>query len=142
MVHTGGLLERTGPQGARRGLKLSVASHRVEHMIDLGYDELAAHDLLAGGLDDLVAENSPAARRMARLYAFHALRQRDHLARKAQDPHFTLTPLQEPSIEASELWGLTTGQVQAPVGGTESVVHHFFGVWEFLQAGQLDLYKA
>ena len=138
----GWLLESTRPQGIQGAPDLSAVCHRFEPMIDLGYDELTAHELLAGGLDDLVAENSHAARRMARLYAFHVLRQRDHLARKAEDPHFTLTPLQETSIEASELWGLTTGQVRRQVAVAGALVSHFPGVWDLCQTGQLDLYKA
>jgi Domain of unknown function (DUF222) len=105
-------------------------------------DALSDHDLIAGGLDDLVGENAHAARRLARLHAFFCRLEVDYRARKAEQPHFTLTPRQETIVEVSEVWGLTTGQVGRDIATVRTLVQHFGGVWELCLAGQLDAYKA
>jgi Domain of unknown function (DUF222) len=109
---------------------------------DADLDALSDHDLLAGGLDDLVAENAHAARRLARMHAFYCRMELDYQARRAEEPHFTLTPRQETIIEISELWGLTAGRVGRDVAVARTLVEHFGGVWELCAAGQLDAYKA
>src|SRR3954454_17988368 len=101
-----------------------------------------SHDLLLGGLDDIVAENAHAARRLARLLALYWRYEQDHQARRARDPHFTLTPLQETCVEVSELWGMSSGQVARQVRVVRTLLAHFRGVWGVWLLGQLATYKA
>jgi Domain of unknown function (DUF222) len=109
---------------------------------DVGLEGLSDHDLLVGGLSDLVGETAHAARRLLRLHTFFCRLELDHQARLAAEPYFTLTPLQETVVEVSELWGLTAGQVKRDVATTRTLVAHFGAVWELCLAGKLDVYKA
>lgn len=104
--------------------------------------EAADHDLLLHGLWDQLEENVLSARRLQRLLEFRARRDRDHHARRAQEPHFTLTPLQETAVEASELWGASSGHVAAQLRTAQTLVQYFPGVWRLCLAGQLDGYRA
>ena len=83
--------------------------------VDLG--GLSDHDLLAGGLVDQLEGNQCVARRLARMVEFCSRREADFQARRASDPHFTLTPLQETVVEVGELWGLAAGRVSADEAG-------------------------
>jgi hypothetical protein len=121
---------------------LSAGLSKIERMSDNELAGRGSHDLLLGGLDDIVAENAHAARRLARLLALYWRYEQDHQARRARDPHFTLTPLQETCVEVSELWGMSSGQVARQVRVVRTLLAHFRGVWELCLLGQLDTYKA
>ena len=100
------------------------------------------HQLLDGGLDDEVAANVFAARRLARLDEFRCRMERDHQARRANDPYFALTPIQETVVEAGELWGLSEGRIRADLRTARTLKEHFPGIWELCCAGALDTYQA
>jgi hypothetical protein len=110
-----------------------------------GIEELAGlsdHDLLAGGLADRRTENRVAARRLARLYEFRRRRAASRAARKAEDPHFTLTPLRETVVEVSELWGLDSGTVAADVRLVRTLVNGLPLIWALCAQGRLEIYHA
>ena len=106
------------------------------------FDLLSDHDLLAGARDDLMQENFYAARRLARLDEFRRRRERDYKARKANEPLFTLTPLQETVVEIGPLLGHEAGKVRSDLQRVTTLREHFPGVWELCRTGQLDLYRA
>ena len=108
------------------------------------FEGVSDHELLAGGVGDLVAEDASAAARLARLLAFHERR----LAEPA-DPlplagsrHHRLTPLQETIVEVGELWSLSPGQVRSDLQQAMTLSRSFPGVWELCLAGRLDGYRA
>ena len=109
-------------------------------MADLA--ELSDHDLLAGALADQRAENRLAARRLARLYEFRRRRGSTHAARKADDPHFTLTPLRETVVEAGELWGQIAGKVQSDIRLVRTLVDSLPEIWALCTDGRLEVYHA
>ena len=102
---------------------------------------LSDHDLLAGGLGDQLAENFYAWRRLDRLDRFRARLERTYQARRAVEPHFTPTPLQECVLEASDLWGLDASRVQGDLRRVRMLKEHFPDVWTLCANGQLDTYK-
>ena len=102
--------------------------------------DLSDHDLLAGGIEDLVAENAAAARRLARLLEFH---QRCECGTSAQaESHFALTPLQETVIEVGDLWGYSPGRIRSDLQRARVLATYFPGVWELCLYGHLDHYRA
>jgi hypothetical protein len=103
---------------------------------------LSDHDLLAGGVWDQVAENRAAAQRLARMDEFRRRRESNYKARRAADPHFTLTPMQETTVEAGELYGMDSGRVSAQLGMVRALTTYFTDVWEMCLDGQLDTYRA
>jgi hypothetical protein len=103
---------------------------------------LSEHDLLADGLEDQVRENFYAAQRLARLEEFRARQEAQQEARKADEPHFVLTPLQETVIEAGELWGLSEGRLRSDLRTVRTLQQHFPDIWALCRSGALDSYKA
>ena len=99
---------------------------------------MSDHDLLAGGVEDLVTENAAAARRLARLVEFH----RRCADRAAPAGHFTLTPVQETVVEVGELWGLSPGRVRSELQRARVLAETFPEVWDLCLAGALDTYRA
>lgn len=114
----------------------------VPDLAPADYGAPSDHDLLAGGLDDEVVANMFAARRLGRLEEFRSRMERDQRARRANDPHFGLTPIQETVIEAGELWGRSEAGIRADLRNTRTLREHFPGVWELCLAGALDTYRA
>ncbi len=115
---------------------LTVEEPPVADPVDLTeWAGLSDHDLLAGGLADQVTENAAAARRLARLEEYRRRREGDYRARKAADPNFTLTPVQETVIEASELYGYTDAQVRSDLRVVRTLRLHFPGVWQLCRHG-------
>ncbi len=100
--------------------------------------DLSDHDLLGGGVRDLVAENAAAARRLARLLEFHRRRERD----VAEPGHFVLTPVQETVIEVGELWGLSPGRVRSDLQRARVLATYFPEVWALCLTGALDGFRA
>jgi Domain of unknown function (DUF222)/HNH endonuclease len=100
------------------------------------------HALLAGGVDDLVAENQAHARLWSRMLALHDRRAADHLARRAEEPHFTLTPRQETVVEVGELWSMDERWVRSQLNIALFLRDHLPRVWQLCQTGQLDRYRA
>ena len=96
------------------------------------------HDLLAGGVEDLVTENAAAARRLGRLVEFH--RRCGH--RVVPEGHFGLTPVQETVVEVGELWGLSPGRVRSELQRARVLCETFPDVWQLCLDGALDTYRA
>jgi hypothetical protein len=103
---------------------------------------LGDRDLLAGGLADRRTENRLAARRLARLYEFRRRRAASHAARKAKDPHFTLSPLRETVVEAGELWAEDSGKVQADVALARTLIEVLPPIWQLCAEGRLGIHHA
>ena len=103
---------------------------------------LSDHDLLAGVLADQWLMNRLEAARQAKVAEFHARRRADHQARRAEEPHFTMTPLRETAVEVAALTGATEGRVKSDLRTTRALQESFPGIWALVEAGQLDLFRA
>jgi hypothetical protein len=103
---------------------------------------LSNHDLLAGGLDDELRMNFYAAQRLARLEEYRRRMEADVKARKAAEPHFTMTPIRETVVEAGELWGVSEGRVRGNLSTSRTLQEHFLGIWQLFLTGALDPHKA
>lgn len=105
-------------------------------------DEFSDHDLLAAVAADQRLLNRLEAARQAKIAAYHARRSADHQARRAEEPHFTMTPLRETAVEVSPLIGATEGRVKAELRRTHLLQDRFPGIWHLVVEGQLDLFRA
>ena len=114
----------------------------IEGIADVDLDSLSDHELLASMRDDAQLENFFAARRLRKMDEFRQRREADYHARKADDPHFTLTPIQETTVEVSPLLGLAPAKVVADLRMMKSLRQDLPGIWELCETGQLDVGKA
>ncbi|HEX6875599.1 MAG TPA: DUF222 domain-containing protein [Nocardioidaceae bacterium] len=80
--------------------------------------------------------------RLAGVVAFYERRAGDHEARRAADPHFTMTPLSETAVEVAPLLGATEGRVRQEVRSARYLIAHFPRVWGLVLSGQLDMFRA
>lgn len=104
--------------------------------------DLSEHDLLAAARAEQVAGNRAEAARLTALEEFRRRRERDFEARRAEDPHFTMTPLRETIVEAAPLLGAADGRLQGDLGAIRALHEHFPGILDLVLRGQLDLYRA
>ncbi len=104
--------------------------------------ELSDHELLAEVEATQRAINKADALRLAGILEFYERRRSDHEARKAEQPHFTMTPLAETAMEVAPLVGATEGRVKQEVRVARSLKTSFPEIWALVVAGQLDLYRA
>ena len=114
----------------------------IDDIEEIALGALDDHELLAGAQRDLMMENFYASRRVARIDEFRQRRDRDFKARKADEPHFTLTALAETVVEVGPLLGHDPGKIKADCLRTKTLREHFPAVWDLCRRGQLDLYKA
>ncbi|MCW2855669.1 MAG: hypothetical protein JWR52_1284 [Marmoricola sp.] len=100
---------------------------------------LTDHDLLAGGLAELIAENKAAACRSARLVEFH----RRLLAREGHrtNDHFSLTAREETTLEISELWAVPASWVRRHLNDSLWIHAYFPRLQELAEAGAIDPYR-
>lgn len=105
-------------------------------------DGLSDHDLLAAVVADQWLMNRLEASRQAKVAEFEARRSRDYQARRAEEPHFTMTPLRETAVEVAPLIGAAEARVKADLRTTRTLQASFPGVWALVEAGQLDLHRA
>lgn len=102
---------------------------------------LSDHDLLTAMVADQRAMNLADAARLAKLAEFHRRRSADVAARKAAEPHHTMTALRETIVEVSPLLGVQPGRVRADLEVARRLLQHPL-VGRLVQRGQLDLYRA
>src|SRR5680860_75031 len=137
---------------------VSVPSDRLEHMFERGgeggmtdrvegdigvdLDALSDHDLLASMRADVQRANVYHARGLAKMEEFRRRRALDVEARRAVDPHFTLTPVQETVVEVAPLLGLEHGRVRADLRMVRALQVDFPDIWRLCVTGQLDVAKA
>lgn len=86
--------------------------------------------------------NRVEAARQAKVAELYARCSANFEARRAAEPHFTLTPVKEVAVEVSPLVGMTEFKVKQDLSTTERLVHQFPQVWELVATGRLDLYRA
>lgn len=103
---------------------------------------LSDHELLAAVAADQCLLNRLEASRQAKVAELFARRSRDFEARRATDPHFTLTPVKETAVEVSPLVGMTEFKVKQDLSATRRLQAQFPAVWELVCDGRLDLYRA
>ncbi|HET6153621.1 MAG TPA: HNH endonuclease signature motif containing protein [Marmoricola sp.] len=99
------------------------------------------HDLLLGGVAELITENRASAARAVRLLAFFRRHQRDDLARDPDD-HFALTARELTEVEVSELWAVPAHLVRRQLNNALWSSTHFPYLWELAQTGAIDSYRA
>lgn len=104
--------------------------------------DLSDHQLLREVEAAQRAINKADAVRLSRILEFHDRRECDYQARRAEDPHFTLTPLAETALEVAPLVGATEGRVKDDVRVARSLKENFPDVWDLVASGQLDVYRA
>ena len=115
---------------------------RVEGDIGVDLDALSDHDLLASMRADVQRANVYHARGLAKMEEFRRRRALDVEARRAVDPHFTLTPIQETVVEVAPLLGLEHGRVRADLRMVRALQVDFPDIWRLCVTGQLDVAKA
>ena len=93
------------------------------------------HDLLYGGVEDLVAENRASARRWARLVELH----RRH---PDTDGNFSMSAAQWVAADTSECWGQGDQYSRSQLNIALFLHDHMPEVWEMCRAGSLDRYRA
>ncbi len=101
-----------------------------------------AYELLCRIRDLQVAANRS---EMARARAMTALFQQfstDFEARRADDPHFTATPLAETIIETQPVTGQTAGRIRADLEAVLLMDAHLPWLAEYVDDGRLDLSRA
>ena len=101
-----------------------------------------AYELLCRIRDLQVAANRS---EMARARAMTALFQQfstDFEARRADDPHFTATPLAETIIETQPVTGQTAGRIRADLEAVLLMDTHLPWLAEYVDDGRLDLSRA
>jgi len=100
---------------------------------------LTDHELLYGGVVDLVVENRAGARRWARLVELH--RRRPEI-----DPgvsgNFPVRAREGVAVETSEVWAIGDHHARSQLNIALFLEEHLPGVWDLCQVGSLDRYRA
>ncbi len=107
-----------------------------------GLAALSNHALLEAIVADQQQANLAEAAKLAKMAEFRRRLQTDFQARRAEEPHFTMTPLRETTVEIAPLLGMSDGRIAADLRTIESLRTTFPGVARLLELGQLDLYRA
>lgn len=104
-------------------------------MSDFNTAVLNEHDLLYGGVVDLVEENRASARRWARMV---------ELSRRRPDTTgtFAMRGRQWAALEISEVWALNDQHVRSQLNVAVFLIEHLPGVWELCRTGALDRFRA
>jgi hypothetical protein len=114
----------------------------TEKRSDTGPADLSDHELLVSVEAAQRAMNLADATRLGHLLELFERRAADYKARKAEVPHFTLTPLEETAIEVAPLIGTTEGRVKQEVRAASALKARFPGIWALVRSGQLDMFRA
>src|SRR5690242_3486944 len=93
------------------------------------------HDLLFGGVEDLVAENRASARRWARLLELH----RRH---PDTDGNFSMTAREWTALKTSEVWAMGAQYARTQLNIALFLAEHLPEVWDLCLSGALDRYRA
>lgn len=104
-------------------------------MEDFNTAALTDHDLLLGGVVDLVAENQASARRWARLVEMY----RRH---PDTDGNFSMSAAQWVAANTSEAWAQGDQWSRTQLNIAVFLQRHAPGVWELCLSGALDRYRA
>jgi len=96
---------------------------------------LTDHDLLRGGITDVVMENQANARRWARLVELHR-RQPD------TDGSFAMSAREWTALRASEAWAISDRHARHELNVALFLVEHRSQVWRLCQEGALDRVRA
>jgi hypothetical protein len=107
-----------------------------------GSAEPSDHDLLVAVEATQRATNLADAARLGHMLELFERRAADYKARKAEEPHFTLSPLEETAIEVAPLTGATEGRVKQEVRAAAALRARFPEIWALVCSGQLDMYRA
>lgn len=107
-----------------------------------GLAGLSDHALLEAMVADQRAANLFEAARLAKIGEFRRRREADYRARRAEQPHFTMTPLRETTVEVAPLLGMSEGRIAADLRTHQALATSFPGIAALLARGQLDLYRA
>jgi hypothetical protein len=107
-----------------------------------GPAELSDHDLLVEVEAAQRAVNLADAARLGFVLELFERRAADYKARKAEEPHFTLSPLEETAIEVAPLTGATEGRVKQELRAASALKVRFPEIWALVRSGQLDMYRA
>ena len=93
------------------------------------------HDLLLGGVEDLVAENRASARRWARLVELHR-------RRPDTEGNFSLSAASWVAADASECWGQGDQYSRTQLNIALFLHEHLPQIWAMCLSGALDRYRA
>lgn len=104
-------------------------------MDDFNTAVLNDHDLLYGGVEDLVLENRASARRWARLVELHR-RQPD------TDGSFAMTAREWTALKTSEVWATGARFSRSQLNIALFLAEHLTEVWELCLSGALDRFRA
>jgi hypothetical protein len=107
-----------------------------------GPADMSDHELLVAIEAAQRAMNLADATRVGHVLEFFERRDADYKARKAEVPHFTLTPLEEAAIEVAPLIGTTEGRVKQEIRAASALKARFPEIWALVRSGQLDMYRA
>lgn len=109
-------------------------------MNDFNTTVLTDHELLYGGVVDLVEESRASARRWARLVELHRRQpEPDETAASAWGP---MTARQWTALETSEVWAISDQHARTQLNIALFLSEHLPEVWEMCLAGSLDRYRA
>lgn len=86
--------------------------------------------------------NRANASRWAALLAFFHRKLAGQKARKAENPHASLTARQETVIEVGELWGIPTGALRRELNTAVFLAERMPSVFALVKSGALDNYRA
>ncbi len=110
---------------------------------------LTDHDLLLGGVLDLVEENKLNARRWARLVEIHrrnTVRCASDEARRPgealNDAWGPMTPREWTALDTSETWAMGDLHTRTELNIALFLVEHLHGVWDLCASGALDRFRA
>lgn len=104
-------------------------------MDELNTHVLTDHDLLYGGVLDLVEENRANARRWARLVELHR-------RRPDTEGSFPMAGREWVALETSEVWAVGSNHARTQLNTALFISEHLPDVWAMCQAGSLDRYRA
>lgn len=104
-------------------------------MDDFNTAVLNDHELLFGGVVDLVIENRASARRWARLVELH----RRH---PDTDGNFAMTAREWTALKTSEVWASGAQHARSQLNIALFLSEHLPEVWELCRSGALDRYRA
>lgn len=96
---------------------------------------LSDHDLLHGGVIDLVEENKASARRWARLVELHR-------RRPDTDGNFAMRQREWVALETSEVWALNDNHARSQLNVALFLSEHLPEVWAMCLTGALDRFRA